>query len=70
MRYFVWRFDETEPYRVYSFRRYVSPDVVGACIWRGDDYYDGLYVAKLANTELRKKRKESITKQMDLLKEH
>ena len=49
-RYFVWRWSEAHPYRVYSVRRYwISGDELARAIWRGDDYAEGQRIAKEAN---------------------
>ena len=50
IQYFVWRYSDDAPYRVYGVRRHVEPPPDDArCLWRGDDYRVALDVAREAN---------------------
>lgn len=50
IKYFVWRFSHPELYRVYSIKKYFEPEKNDRhCIWRGNDYQEGLRIAKEAN---------------------
>jgi hypothetical protein len=58
-RYFVARFVEDQPYRVYGTRNYYAPEQNDVrCIWRGDDASEALQVMKKANEERRIKKRE------------
>ena len=71
MRYFVWRFDDTQPYRAYGIRNHVMPDANDeGCIWRGDSLVYGVEIAVSANKAERRRKTESLKRQMDLLKDH
>lgn len=49
-KYFVWRFNEAEPYRAYGLRSYYGERVSDArCIWHGDDLAQAQRVAVAAN---------------------
>jgi len=49
-KYFVWRYSDDYPYRVYGTRHHVEPkpdDV--RCLWRGESHRQALDVARNAN---------------------
>jgi len=51
-RYFVWRYSDDVPYRVYGLRRYFEPEPGDPrCIWRGESYREALEAARAANAE-------------------
>jgi hypothetical protein len=55
--YFVWRPDESSPYRAYgTANHFMPPDNDLNCIWRGDDYIEARRVAREANNSRGRKR--------------
>lgn len=57
-KYFIWRFSDAYPYRLYGTRKHIMPaDDDMRCIWRGDNEADALEIMVQANKGRREQKK-------------
>ena len=56
-KYYVGRWENTQPYRIYSSRNFKIPPVL---IWEGDDYAAGLEALKTENEKHRTEQKRAL----------
>ena len=63
--YFVWRFSDVDPYRLYGIRRHIMPAADDVrCIWRGDNEDEGIEMMVKANQERRNRKQKELSKRL------
>lgn len=54
-KYFVWRLNDSRPWKCYGIRNHIFPDKTeGQLAWSGDDFYEGRVFAKTLNRKVTK----------------